>query len=70
MEQWTKAHQKLFKQFWNSDLGKESKQILYDLKNTELDAALKATTSEEITARVNRAAGIDEAIAYIESLAK
>ena len=68
--QWTEAYRQNFKRFWESDMGKDSKQILTDLKQGELDAALKEPTPERVAERVHRAAGIDEAIQYIQALTK
>jgi len=68
-DKWTETHRRNFKKFWNSDLGKESKQILTDLKQTKLDVALTLTDKDEIATNILKAAGIDEALQYIESLA-
>ena len=67
-DKWTDTHRRNFRRFWESELGKESKQILQDLRQSELDGALTEPTSERITARVNQAAGIDKVIQTIEAL--
>jgi hypothetical protein len=51
-------------------MGKESKQILADLKQIELEKALTEPTGERIAERIHRAAGIDEVIQTIEALTK
>lgn len=68
MDKWTATHRRNFKRFWEQDMGKESKQILADLKQIELDKALTEPTAERIAERIHRAAGIDEVIQTIEVL--
>ena len=70
MDKWTATHRRNFKRFWEQDIGKESKQILADLKQIELEKALTEPTGERIAERIHRAAGIDEVIQTIEALTK
>lgn len=65
---WTDTHRRNFKRFWAQDLGQESKQIIADLKQAELEAALMEPTPERVAERVHRAAGIDEVLQTLEAL--
>ena len=69
MDKWTATHRRNFKRFWNEDLGKESMQILEDLKQKNIEEALTLTDKDQIAAKIYKAAGIDEAIQYITALA-
>ena len=65
MDKWSQTKRRNFKRFWNDELGRESMQILEDLKQHHLTEALTLTDNEQIAASVHKAAGIDEAIQYI-----
>ena len=68
MDKWTDTHRRNFRRYWEQDLGKESKQIIADLKQAELEAAIHEPTPERVAERVHRAAGIDEILQTIEAL--
>lgn len=68
MEKWSQTKRRNFKRFWKDEMGKESMQILEDIKQRHLNEAITLTDNEQIAATIYKAAGIDEAIQYITSL--
>ena len=67
-DKWTNTKRQNFKRHWHSDMGKESMKLLEDLRQGELEAALREPTPDRVAERVHRAAGIDEAIQHIQAL--
>lgn len=70
-KKWSETKRRNFKKFWDSEMGKESMQLLEELRDMKLDRALHATVNPQyLTEQVTQASGIDEAIQYIVSLTK
>ena len=68
MDKWTDTHRRNFKRYWAQELGKESLQIIKDLKQAKIDQALTLKDDKEIAAKMHEAAGIDEVLQYITAL--
>ena len=70
MDKWTDTKRRNFKRFWESDMGKESMQLLEDLKEQKMEQALRESEKGEsyIAQRIHEASGIDYAIQTIISL--
>lgn len=62
MDKWSKAKKALFRDFWRTDMGRESLALIQELKQEQLDRALlsaKSGKSDDIDECLYRAAGID-----------
>lgn len=62
MDKWPEAKKALFRDFWRSEMGKESLALIEDQRQDELDKALlsaKSGKSDDIEQHLYRAAGID-----------